>query len=203
MENYYQILNVDKNATQKQIKQAYINLLKMYHPDVYQGDKEFAEKKTAEITMAYGVLRNYLQRKNYDEKLAKENAYEQKQTEKKYPFNSANKASEQYKDKQEKQKEQEFAQKEKVKKPSKIKTFFSNLFKSKKDKKSDVAKPYKKKQPKKVEKVNVNDKNVKVKNSKGRSLTKEEQKEKQAFDLSIAVFVAILFLVIVLTIVLK
>lgn len=201
MENYYQILNVDKNATQKQIKQSYINLLKMYHPDVYTGDKEYAEKKTAEITMAYNVLRNYLQRKNYDEKLEKDSKYHQKQEEKKYPFTSANKTSEEYRQKQEKQKEQSFS-KSQTKKDVKKQSLFARLFKRKKEQKQKVASPYKKHQPKKVEKVDINNKNVKIK-KQSRKLTQEEQKEKQAFDLSIAVFVSILFLVIVLTIVFK
>lgn len=199
MDNYYEILGVEKNASLKQIKQAYISLLKMYHPDVYSGDKSFAEKRTAEITMAYSVLRNYVQRKNYDEKLAKEQAFNNNQTAKKYPFTSMNTASKTYKQKQEKQKEDNFKN-QNQNKNKKTDGFFSRIFKNKKQK--NTVKNSKIKPTKKVEKVDITDKNVKVVKNTKTSLTKEELREKQAFDLSIALFVSFIFLVIVLLIVL-
>jgi DnaJ-class molecular chaperone len=52
--NYYDILGVKKNATEKEIKQAYRRLARKYHPDVNAGDKS-AEAKFKEINEAYEV----------------------------------------------------------------------------------------------------------------------------------------------------
>ncbi|MBO7527679.1 MAG: DnaJ domain-containing protein, partial [Clostridia bacterium] len=56
MKNYYEVLGVGVNADLKQIKSAYLSLLKKYHPDIYEGDKEFAQQKTVEINEAYNTL---------------------------------------------------------------------------------------------------------------------------------------------------
>lgn len=64
--NYYDILNVSKNASQKEIKNSYKKLVKKYHPDVYAGDKSFADKKIKEINSAYDVLSNEDLKKEYD-----------------------------------------------------------------------------------------------------------------------------------------
>lgn len=66
MTNYYKILGVKKDATQEEIKISYKNLMKKYHPDLYQGDKTYAEKKAKEINGAYEVLSNPESRKQYD-----------------------------------------------------------------------------------------------------------------------------------------
>lgn len=68
--NYYDILNVDKNATKKEIKSSYKILVKKYHPDVYTGDKSFAEKKIKEINSAYDILSDDKLRKEYDASLS-------------------------------------------------------------------------------------------------------------------------------------
>ena len=41
---HYEKLGLSKKATEKEIKDAYKALVKKYHPDVYQGDKTYAEK---------------------------------------------------------------------------------------------------------------------------------------------------------------
>lgn len=64
--NHYDILGVKKTASQEEIKTAYKSLIKKYHPDLYQGDKTFAEKKSKEINIAYDVLSNPEKRSEYD-----------------------------------------------------------------------------------------------------------------------------------------
>lgn len=62
MKNYYNILGISENATQDDIKKAYRQLAKKYHPDV---DSSY-EEKFKEITEAYEVLSDDDKRKEYD-----------------------------------------------------------------------------------------------------------------------------------------
>src|SRR3984893_18578926 len=64
--DYYKILGVDKNASQKDIQKAYRKLARQYHPDVNPGDKT-AEEKFKEINEANEVLSDPEKRKQYDE----------------------------------------------------------------------------------------------------------------------------------------
>lgn len=64
--NYYQILNLSQNASHQQIKSSYKKLVKQYHPDLYVGNKEFAEQKIKEINEAYDVLSNLEKKTEYD-----------------------------------------------------------------------------------------------------------------------------------------
>lgn len=66
IKDYYEILGVNKEATEAQIKTAYRDLAKKYHPDKNPGNKE-AEKKFKEITEAYEVLSNRQKRSQYDQ----------------------------------------------------------------------------------------------------------------------------------------
>ena len=69
MTNYYKTLGVKKTATQEEIKTAYKNLVKKYHPDLYQGDKAYAERKTKELNAAYETLSDSELREAYDYEL--------------------------------------------------------------------------------------------------------------------------------------
>ena len=64
--DYYKILGVDKNASQKDIQKAYRKLARKYHPDVNPNDKA-AEVKFKEINEANDVLSDPEKRKGYDE----------------------------------------------------------------------------------------------------------------------------------------
>ncbi len=67
MKNLYEVLQVKTNATSDQIKRAYLSLITKYHPDIYSGDKSYAERYTALITEAYSVLKDENRRQEYDE----------------------------------------------------------------------------------------------------------------------------------------
>ena len=62
--DYYAILEVQKNANQAEIKNQFRALAKKWHPDKKQD--VHAEKKMAQINMAYEVLSNTKRRKMYD-----------------------------------------------------------------------------------------------------------------------------------------
>lgn len=64
--DYYEILGVSKNATDKEIKDAYRKLAIKYHPDRNQGDKA-AEDKFKEAAEAYDVLGNAEKKQRYDQ----------------------------------------------------------------------------------------------------------------------------------------
>jgi molecular chaperone DnaJ len=64
--DYYQILGVNRNASEKEIKQAYRRLARKHHPDLNPGDKS-AEARFKEMNAAYEVLSNPEKRKKYDQ----------------------------------------------------------------------------------------------------------------------------------------
>ena len=63
--NYYDILGVDKSASQDDIKKAYLKLAKKYHPDLNPNDPT-AGDKLKEVNEAYEVLSDQTKRSNYD-----------------------------------------------------------------------------------------------------------------------------------------
>jgi molecular chaperone DnaJ len=64
--DYYQILGASRNASEKEIKQAYRRLARKHHPDLNPNDKS-AEARFKEINAAYEVLSNPEKRKKYDQ----------------------------------------------------------------------------------------------------------------------------------------
>lgn len=66
--DYYEILGLNKNASDEDIKKAYRNLAREHHPDmVEETDKKSAEQRFKEINEAYQVLNDPQKRKMYDQ----------------------------------------------------------------------------------------------------------------------------------------
>lgn len=62
---YYEILGIDENASEKEIKKAYRKKAKKYHPD--SGSEDADEEKFKKINEAYQVLSDEEKRKKYDQ----------------------------------------------------------------------------------------------------------------------------------------
>ncbi|XP_073492692.1 dnaJ homolog subfamily A member 3, mitochondrial isoform X1 [Aquarana catesbeiana] len=63
--DFYQVLGVPRNASQKEIKKAYYQLAKKYHPDTNKEDPQ-AKEKFSKLAEAYEVLSDEMKRKQYD-----------------------------------------------------------------------------------------------------------------------------------------
>lgn len=64
--DYYSLLQIDKDASEEDIKLAYRKLAKKYHPDLNKTDP-LAKEKFIEIKEAYDTLKDPVKRRTYDE----------------------------------------------------------------------------------------------------------------------------------------
>lgn len=64
--DYYEVLGISKGATDEEVKKAYRQAAKKYHPDLNPGDKE-AEAKFKEVNEAYEVISDKEKRARYDQ----------------------------------------------------------------------------------------------------------------------------------------
>ncbi len=66
MKDYYQILGLEYDVGQVEIKQAYRSLAKQFHPDLNNSEKEY-EERFKEIKEAYEVLGDTMRKRFYDQ----------------------------------------------------------------------------------------------------------------------------------------
>ncbi len=64
MKDYYEILGLEEDASQEEIRERWLELTKIYHPDVWKSPD--ADERIKEINEAYQVLKDYSSRLEYD-----------------------------------------------------------------------------------------------------------------------------------------
>lgn len=67
--NYYNILQINENATDEEIKKAYHKMARLFHPDNFKGSASDAEEHMALINEAYKVLSDKEKKRKYDESI--------------------------------------------------------------------------------------------------------------------------------------
>lgn len=76
VQRYFKTLGLDQKVTAREAKDAYINLVRIWHPDQFSYDPVFkarAEEKLKEINVAYSEVRSYLSRQNKPYRLLSSN----------------------------------------------------------------------------------------------------------------------------------
>lgn len=69
--NYYEVLGVERSASEREIRDRFRRLARENHPDRYRGpDKADAERKFQTLTEAVNVLTNPVRRKQHDDELS-------------------------------------------------------------------------------------------------------------------------------------
>src|SRR6478736_9997695 len=69
--NYYEVLGVDRSASEPEIRERFRKLAREQHPDRYKGpDKADAERKFQTLTEAVNVLTNATRRKQHDAEIS-------------------------------------------------------------------------------------------------------------------------------------
>ena len=86
--NYYQILDVPKDASHKEIKKAYFEMARKYHPDRFGRDlsketREMVEEVFGHITIAFQTFSNEKEKQDYDDKLDAPAGLDRRELEKK------------------------------------------------------------------------------------------------------------------------
>ena len=64
--DYYKLLGISIFASEEEIRNGYLSKIKEYHPDTYKGNKREAENITANLNLAYSVLKNKDKKFVYD-----------------------------------------------------------------------------------------------------------------------------------------
>jgi len=82
MKDYYATLGVPSNASQDIIQSAYRALIKAFHPDVFKGDRNFAERRLKEILHAYEILKDPESRRKYEESIKHDETFTSESDEK-------------------------------------------------------------------------------------------------------------------------
>ena len=65
--DYYEVLGIEKGASDREIKRAYKKMARKYHPDLNRDDPKTAEEKFKEVNEAYEVLKDPKKKQAYDQ----------------------------------------------------------------------------------------------------------------------------------------
>ncbi len=66
---YYELLYLAEDAPEEEIKAAYREQIKFFHPDTYEGDPGYAEEQTRALNEAYRTLMDPALRREYDDEI--------------------------------------------------------------------------------------------------------------------------------------
>lgn len=64
MNNYYEILNIQRKSSNDDIKKAYKEMASKFHPDKYPDNTKFAEDMMKDINVAYSVLSDFVKKEH-------------------------------------------------------------------------------------------------------------------------------------------